>query len=160
MKKCIGPRTRRAAVLVCTIGCLNLSATPAHAALGDVASASTEATTATTRTIAGGTAYVVSYVSEGGTSINEYMAVATGTIFAYTWQGPTQPNLDVLLGRYATDWRRAASAQHSAGRDELHAARVDGTQVEVETSGPMRAYTGRAWLPAALPPGVDEGDLR
>ena len=147
----------RAAAFACALGGLCLAAAPAHAALGEAASVPAGATT---RTLAGGAAQVVSYLDGGGTQINEYVTSGTGTIFAYTWQGPTQPNLDTLLGRYAADWRNDAAAQRASGRDDLHTARVDGARVVVETSGHMRAYMGRAWLPAALPAGVSEGDLQ
>lgn len=157
MKTCHIVQTGRAAAFACALTCLSLAPAPAHAALGDAQSAPAGATT---RTLAGGAARVVSYVDGGGTTINEYVASTTGSIFAYTWQGPTQPNLDTLLGRYAADWRAAAAAQHAAGRDDLHAARVDGAQVVVETGGHMRAYVGRTWLPAALPAGVSAGGLQ
>jgi hypothetical protein len=147
----------RAAAYACTLGCLSLATAAAHAALGDAAAVPPGSTT---RALAGAGAHVVSYVDGSGTNVNEYVANATGATFAYTWQGPAQPNLDALLGRYAADWRSAASAQHAAGIDDLHAARVSGAQVVVETGGHMRAYVGRAWLPAALPAGVSEGDLQ
>jgi len=147
----------RAAAFSCALGCLGIAAATAHAALGDAAAMPAGAVT---RAVAGGAARVVSYVDAGGTSVSEYIAGNTGAVFAYTWQGPAQPNLETLLGRYAPDWRNAAAALHAAGGDDLHAARVDGSRVVVETGGHMRAYVGRAWLPAALPRGVGEGDLQ
>ncbi|PVX71993.1 DUF2844 domain-containing protein [Paraburkholderia unamae] len=157
MKTCSLIQAGRAAACACALSCLSLAAAPAHAALGD---APTVPPGASSHPLAGGAARVVSYVDDGGATVNEYVASASGTVFAYTWQGPTQPNLEALLGRYAADWRSAAAAQHAAGRDDLHGARVVGAQVVVETGGHMRAYAGRAWLPAALPEGVAEGDLQ
>jgi hypothetical protein len=147
----------RAAAFSCALGSLGIAATTAYAALGDIAAMPAGAVT---RAVSGGAARVVSYVDASGTSVSEYVAGGTGTVFAYTWQGPAQPNLAILLGRYAPDWRSAAAALHAAGGDDLHAARVDGSQVVVETGGHMRAYAGRAWLPAALPVGIGEGDLQ
>jgi len=144
-------RVARVAGLVCLSAGVWL-ATPAHAALGDTAAPIAGAATST---IAGGAARVLSYVDAGGTTINEYVVAANDTIFAYSWQGPTMPNLRTLLGRHDASYRSGA-----AQRGDLHAARVDRSDVVVETGGQMRSYVGRAWLPAALPAGVSEGDLR
>lgn len=162
MKTCSLAQAGRAVARACALGglaCLSLAATlpSAHAALGG---APTLPAGATSRPLASGAAHVVSYVDAGGTSVNEYVANASGAVFAYTWQGPARPNLDALLGAYAADWRSAAAALRAADRDDLHAARVVGAHVIVETGGHMRAYVGRAWLPDALPAGIGEGDLQ
>ncbi|MEM5420366.1 DUF2844 domain-containing protein [Paraburkholderia sp. BR14263] len=157
MKTCSLTQAGRAAAFACALNCLGFAAAPARAALGDTA---TVPAGAAQRSIGGGAGRVVSYVDDNGTTINAYVGSAAGTVFAYTWQGPAQPNVGALLGRYAADWRSAAAALHATGRNGLHAARVDGAQVVVETAGHMRAYVGRAWLPAALPAGVSVGDLQ
>jgi hypothetical protein len=157
MKTCNLATAGRAAAFACTLSCLSFAATAAHAALGDAAAVPPSATT---RNLASANAHVVSYLDASGATIHEYVANASGTVFAYTWEGPAQPSLDTLLGRYAPEWRSAAAALHAADRDDLHAARVDSANVVVETGGHMRAYVGRAWLPAALPAGLGEGDLQ
>lgn len=108
-----------------------------------------------------GAAVVRNVIDDGGTSIAEY-ADSTGRIFAYTWHGPTMPDLRALLGDYLGAYRAGASEQASAAplTASLHASRVQAGDVIVETGGRMRAYTGRAWLPAALPPGITPADLR
>ena len=93
----------------------------------------------------------------GNTVINEY-ATNTGEIVAYTWQGPTMPDLVALLGNYAGSYK--AGAASAAADGNLHASRVVRPDVVVESGGPMRGYAGRAWLPGALPPGVTVDDLR
>ncbi len=150
-------RTRRLAALACLAAASPWLAASAHAALGDTAAA---VAGASTHTLASGAASEVSYVDAGGTTINEYVATANGKIFAYTWQGPTMPNLQALLGPYVAAYRSGAAALLVAQRGDLHAARVDQPAVVVETGGQMRSYLGRAWLPGALPAGVSEGDLR
>ncbi|CAB3804485.1 hypothetical protein LMG28688_05987 [Paraburkholderia caffeinitolerans] len=162
MKTCSCLQAGRAATFACLFSGLAAGAAPAHAALGDTAPAETPqaSTPANAQTLAGGAARVTSYVDAGGTHFNEYIATRNGQIFAYTWQGPTPPDLDALLGRYAADWHSGATALHAAGRDSLHAARVDTPTVVVESGGQMRSYIGRAWLPAALPAGITEGDLQ
>lgn len=134
-----------------------LAAVPAHAALGDHAA---PAALAAARAVPGGMARVLSYVDAGGTTVNAYVAASTGRIFAYTWQGPTAPDLPALFGRYDTSYLSGAAALRTAGRDGLHAARVDQPGLVVELGGRMRGYIGRAWLPDALPAGLTEADLR
>lgn len=91
----------------------------------------------------------------GNTTINEY-ATSTGRVIAYTWQGPTMPDLHSLLGKHADSYRTGAAAADG----NLHASRVVRSDVIVESGGPMRGYVGRAWLPDALPSGVTADDLR
>lgn len=161
MNTCSRLQASRVAAFACLFSCLAAGAAPACAALGDtVASGASPASATAGETLAGGAARVTSYVDAGGTHFNEYIASRSGEIFAYVWQGPTPPDLDVLLGRYAAAWRSAAAALHASGRDGLHAARVDTPTVVVESGGHMRSYIGRAWLPGALPAGVTEGGLR
>jgi len=95
----------------------------------------------------------------GNTTINEYAANG-GEIVAYTWQGPTMPDLAGLLGKYAGSYRTGAAEAAAAPDGNLHASRVVRPDVVVESGGPMRGYAGRAWLPGALPPGVTADDLR
>lgn len=91
-------------------------------------------------------------VDAGGTTINEY-ASNSGQIFAYTWQGPTMPDLPSLLGPFNASYRAGASAA-AADSPDLHASHVTRPDVVVDSGGQMRSYVGRAWLPAALPAGV------
>src|ERR1700761_8221050 len=85
------------------------------------------------------------WTDEGGTKIHEY-ATGDGLIFAYTWEGPTMPNLDGLLGRYSASYR-AKAAELAGARGSLHASRVVQPDVIVDSGGQMRSYVGRAWLP-------------
>ncbi|MDE1183851.1 DUF2844 domain-containing protein [Paraburkholderia sp.] len=94
----------------------------------------------------------------GGTTIDEY-ASADGRIFAYTWEGPTMLDLRNLLGPYYDAYRAGTDASRADLRS-LHANRVARDGVIVEAGGQMRSYVGRAWLPAALPPGVTPDDLQ
>jgi hypothetical protein len=104
------------------------------------------------------TVRIRSIVDSGGTTINEY-ATRDGLIFAYTWQGPTMPDLARLLGPYAEPYRAKAATQLGEF-GHLHASRVEQGDVIVESGGQMRSYVGRAWLPAAIPGGFSPADLR
>ncbi|WP_109480140.1 DUF2844 domain-containing protein [Paraburkholderia sp. C35] len=130
----------------------------AHAELGGTSAALAAGDTATVRTLPGSAAKVRSTVDAGGTTINEY-TTGSGVIFAYTWQGPTMPDLGQLLGPYAQRLRTEAAAQFNA-TGSLHASRVDDPDVIIESGGQMRSYVGRAWLPQALPAGITQADLR
>jgi hypothetical protein len=133
------------------------TAAPAHASLGDIAA---PIAGATTRTIAGGAARVLSYAGAGGTTINVYVNAANNAIFAYSWQGPVMPHLQTLLGRYYESYRSGVAAVPAGQRGLLRSSHIERPDVVVGTGGQMRSYVGRAWLPTALPAGVREGDVR
>jgi Protein of unknown function (DUF2844) len=89
-----------------------------------------------------------------GTLVREY-AGADGNVFAVTWRGPFMPSLKQMLGRYFDEYAAAARAGHG---DRKH-LEVRQSNLVVQASGHMRAYSGRAYLPQALPSGVSPGDL-
>lgn len=128
----------------------------AHAELGGTMPILANSTAAAPQTLLNGALRLRTLTDAGNTTINEY-ATNSGQIIAYTWQGPTMPDLRALLGKYADSYRTGAAA--SAPDGNLHASRVVRPDVIVESGGPMRGYAGRAWLPAALPPGVTAGDF-
>jgi hypothetical protein len=107
--------------------------------------------------VSNGAVVTRSWVDAGGTTINEY-ATSTGKIFAYTWSGPTSPDLRQLLGTHFSDYQSGAAL--ARGQSGLHAGRVAQSGFVVEAGGRMRGYTGRAWLPDAVPAGVSIDDLR
>ena len=90
-----------------------------------------------------------------GTLLHEF-AGADGKIFAVAWNGPTVPNLRQIFGRYFDSYAAAARVKHS---DHNH-LQLRQSDLVVQSSGHMRAFMGRAYLPQALPSGVDAGDLR
>lgn len=129
----------------------------ARAELGGSMPTQADSTSAAPQTRLNGTLRMLTLTDAGNTTINEY-ATSTGQIIAYAWQGPTMPDLRALLGKYADSYRTGAAA--SAADGNLHASRVVRPDVIVESGGPMRGYVGRAWLPAALPPGVTADDFQ
>jgi len=90
-----------------------------------------------------------------GTVLREYVA-AGGSVFAVTWSGPAVPNLRQALGRYFDVYVTAAQAQHG-GRHHLQIRKSD---FVIEVGGHMRAFSGRAYLPQALPAGMSADELR
>lgn len=89
-----------------------------------------------------------------GTVIREYAGL-DGKVFAVTWHGPFLPNLHQTLGSYFDQYAAAAPA----GRQDRNHVQVHESNLVVQVGGHMRAYSGRAYLPQALPSGVTAGDL-
>lgn len=127
----------------------------AHAELGGTMPNLAVSGPSAARTLLNGALRERTWTDAGNTTINEY-ATSTGLIVAYAWQGPTMPDLHVLLGKYSDSYKAGAAA----GSGNLHASRVARSDVIVETGGPMRGYVGRAWLPAALPAGGTSDDIQ
>lgn len=90
-----------------------------------------------------------------GILVREFVAT-NGTVFAVAWNGPTVPNLRQLLGQYFNNFVAAAQAKH-AGHRHLQIQQSD---LVLQASGHMRAFSGRAYLPQAVPAGVSIADLR
>jgi hypothetical protein len=67
------------------------------------------------------------------------------------------PDLRQLLGSHYAAYTEALSA--STHRD-LRSVRVATRELVVECGGHMRAYSGRAYLPVLIPPGVPVAELR
>jgi hypothetical protein len=89
-----------------------------------------------------------------GTLIREYAGL-DGKVFAVTWHGPFAVNLRQALGSYFDQYAAAARA----GRQDRNHVQVHESNLVVQVGGHMRAYSGRAYLPEALPSGVAAGDL-
>ena len=83
-----------------------------------------------------------------GTKLREFVS-PSGVVFAIAWRGPTIPNLKQVLGRYFQ--RYAANENRQGG---LHNRVVSDPDFVVQSSGHMRLFTGRAFVPQLLPPGV------
>ena len=66
------------------------------------------------------------------------------------------PNLRQTFGRYFDTYVTAAKGKHT-GHTYLQIQQSD---LVIQSSGHMRAFSGRAYLPQAVPSGVDVGDLR
>ncbi len=90
-----------------------------------------------------------------GTVLREFVAQG-GTVFAVAWHGPIMPNLRQVLSQYFDSYVRAAQAS------PVNHRHVDISQANlvVHASGHMRAFSGIAYLPQAIPAGVSVGELR
>jgi len=93
--------------------------------------------------------------SADGTTIREFVT-AEGKVFGVTWTGPVMPNLEQLFGAHFEAYREAVAGR-SRGRGPV---RVDRSDLVVESSGRMRAFRGRAYVPQMLPAGVTADEIR
>ena len=93
-----------------------------------------------------------------GTVVSEYVG-HSGTVFAVTWRGPTPPDVETLLGTYFKQYRVAADTGAPSPLG-LHASSVRAKNVTVETAGHMGLMWGRAYLPAALPAGLNPSEIK
>jgi Protein of unknown function (DUF2844) len=90
-----------------------------------------------------------------GTLVREY-AGSDGQVFAVAWNGPFIPNMRQTLGSYFDSYAAAAKGQRT---DHRH-LQIELKNLVVQASGHMRAWSGRAYLPQAIPAGVSIGDLK
>jgi hypothetical protein len=90
-----------------------------------------------------------------GTVVREF-AGSDGKVFAVAWSGPAVPNLREILGQYFDSYVTAAKARHSGH----HHLQIHESNLVVLAGGHMRAFSGLAYLPQALPSGVSVGELQ
>lgn len=103
--------------------------------------------------------YRVQSIASGitATTVREYVS-PSGVVFAVAWNGLVHPDLQVLLGNYHQDYRKAlASAVREPGR---RGTKVTTERLVVQTWGHMRNLQGRAYLPELLPEGVSVDEIR
>jgi aldehyde:ferredoxin oxidoreductase len=89
-----------------------------------------------------------------GTLLREFASL-DGKVFAVAWTGPTLPNLRQALGTYFDEYVTAAQAI----RGGRHHIEVKQSDLVVQSGGHMRRFSGRAYLPQALPAGLSLDEL-
>ncbi|CAN7385827.1 DUF2844 domain-containing protein [Caballeronia sp. dw_19] len=89
--------------------------------------------------------------------VRQYVS-SSGQVYAVSWDGPAMPDIAVLLGTWFGRYTQEASAAlpNASG---LHSSRVSSSDLMVETAVRLRDFSGRAWLPSALPAGVTAADI-
>jgi hypothetical protein len=90
------------------------------------------------------------HTAAGGV-ITEYVSPA-GVVFGISWRSPIMPDLHELLGIYFPTFERAAVASRGSGR--RGPIGIDSPDLVLQSSGRMRDYRGRAYVPGLLPPDV------
>ena len=87
-----------------------------------------------------------------GVTVHQYVD-ASGAVFAVAWSGPVLPDFARLLGAHH-------AAYADAARLHRRSISLQGAQLVIESGGMMRAFSGRAYLPGRLPPGLTAQDIR
>jgi hypothetical protein len=134
-------------VLLCLV-----VAVPAAATLGeDVSSVrADQAQTQGTLQIASAAKFTVHEIQmPSGTVVKQYVSPA-GMVFAVSWQGPTLPDLQQVLGRYFEQYAEAIRTRGSGSGPRLNQQ----PGLVVQSGGHMRAFFGRAYVQQMLPRGV------
>jgi hypothetical protein len=135
--------------LLCSIALAAAAASPALAALGEDVS-TVEADLVRMKgalRVTSTAAYAVHEItSADGTVVREYLS-PQGKVFALSWHGPFMPDLRQVLGSYYGQYEQAASVPHYGHR---HLA-VEEPGLVVHSSGRLRAFSGRAWVPGMVP---------
>ena len=132
-----------------------LGAAPVWAALGgDLASVQREQQAwgaSSSQSVLRG-ASVYSLVLGNGVTVREYLD-ASGTVFAVGWEGPVLPDFERLLGPHFASYQAALQTARRG-------VSIRSAGLVLESGGMMRAFTGRAYLPAQLPSGITAQDIR
>ena len=145
-------------MLFSTAALVLCGASPTWAALGEPAdsiAADLQAMRGELKTAAGDSYSWHQITAPDGTVVREYVSPA-GLVFGVAWQGPTHPNLELLLGSHFKEL--AGAAQSETRRHQPFALRSDDLVIEI--GGHMRAFHGRAYLPRLLPDAVSASEVR
>ncbi|MGA8492370.1 MAG: DUF2844 domain-containing protein [Terriglobales bacterium] len=94
----------------------------------------------------------------GKTVVKEYVSPA-GKVFAITWQGEFIPNMKQLLGTYFDQFAQTAKAQRENHLGHRPVS-IQQPGFVFQNGGHMRAYVGRAYVPALVPQGVNVDALQ
>ncbi|MGE5650209.1 MAG: DUF2844 domain-containing protein, partial [Bacillota bacterium] len=124
----------------------------AHAALGgtvESVQADKSAMHAKAQVLPGAGSYSVHEIQLPSTTVVREYVSTEGRVFAIAWEGPSLPDIRQLLGGY---FDRFAGAMGKR-RAQRHAV-VSQPDLVIQSHGRMGAFSGRAYLPQALPQGV------
>jgi len=103
------------------------------------------------------TNFNVHEILNDGVRIREYED-SKGKIFAITWQAVTHPDLSNLLGKYLGEYQNAVINKPKQ-KGQRRFGSFKSNNLIVEKSGVLGKSRGRAYLPAALPKGVDINEI-
>ena len=103
--------------------------------------------------------YDVQEIQSGSVTIREYVT-RQGQVFAVSWQGPEQPDLQQLLGEYFPRFQTAAVAAHAVSPGIHRQLSIAQSDLVLSSSGRMRDFHGLAYLPALVPDGVSVSSLQ
>ena len=88
-----------------------------------------------------------------GVTVRQYLDTSTDTVFAVAWEGPVLPDFQRLLANQFGAYQDAVRAQKRG----VHLKTND---LVMDSGGMMRAFSGRAYLPARLPAALNASEIR
>ena len=98
------------------------------------------------------------YAPDGAT-VHEY-ADRSGQVFAITWRARGPVDLRQLLGAHYAKFAAAGAAAGTVVRRDLHHTSVHLPDLVVDVSVINQNWSGRAYLPQALPAGLSPREIR
>ena len=131
---------------------LILGSFPAWAALGgDVSSVNSDVSAiGGQHSLVAKTGFTLHQITTSdGSVVNEFVSPA-GVVFGVSWQGHFVPNLQQLLGSYATNLRQGQRTQVMP----RHAVTIQGDNFMLTSFGHGRSFRGRAFVPGLVPPSL------
>ena len=84
-----------------------------------------------------------------GSVVSEFVSPA-GKVFGVSWQGHSMPNLQQLLGSYATQLQQGQRTQVIPRRGVT----IQGADFVFSSFGRLRSFRGRAYAPSLVPGNV------
>ncbi|HVA01843.1 MAG TPA: DUF2844 domain-containing protein [Terriglobia bacterium] len=136
-------------IILSVLAALVLGGAPAWAVLGEYGNSvrsDQQRMHAQLREVVGRGYSIQQLSSADGSVVREYVS-SSGLVFGVSWQGPTLPDLQQLLGSYFAEFQQAARSQRR--RHGPLVVRTD--HLVVESGGHMRSFRGRAYAPSLLP---------
>jgi hypothetical protein len=92
--------------------------------------------------------------SESTTVVREFVS-PDGKVFGISWQGPSRPDLQQMLGNYYSEFAAARPTRRMHGPVTIRTQNL-----VIQSGGHMRALTGRAYIPAMVPADVRLEDIK
>ena len=91
-----------------------------------------------------------------GQLVREFVS-PDGTVFGVAWEGPSQPDLQQVLGSYFDPVKQAVAAQQRHGHGPIS---VETSGFVFQQGGHARSFHGRAYVPSMVPQGVDVTEIQ
>jgi Protein of unknown function (DUF2844) len=91
-----------------------------------------------------------------GTLVRQYVSNAD-LVFAVTWSGPFMPDFRQLLGPHYDTMVAQQAKQNHAGHRFFN---LQESGLVIESGGHPRSFAGRAYLPGAVPAGVNVQEIQ
>lgn len=100
-------------------------------------------------------AYSVHEMQTDSTTVVREFVSPEGKVFGISWQGPTRPDLQQMLGNYYSEFAASRPTRRMHGPVTIRTQNL-----VIQSGGHMRALTGRAFVPAMVPADVRLEDIK